>query len=46
LYYNGYGAASVVEVIYNRFKKSSTDSGYYYCCPGEEPEAPEEETAE
>jgi hypothetical protein len=44
-YYNGYGAASVVEVIYNKYKKSATDSGYYYCCPGEEPEAPEEEEA-
>lgn len=42
-YYNGYGAASVVEVIYNRYKKSATDNGYYYCCPGTEPEAPEEE---
>lgn len=45
-YYAGYGALSVIEVYYNRFHKSATDGGYYYCCPGEEPEAPEEETAE
>lgn len=40
-YYPGYGAASVVEVIYNAYKKSATDGGYFWCCPGEEPEEPE-----
>ncbi|HNW82006.1 MAG TPA: hypothetical protein PKG52_03860 [bacterium] len=41
-YYNGYGAYSVVEVVYNKYKKSPTDKGYYWCCPGTEPEEPEE----
>lgn len=45
-YYNGFGAASVVEVVANKFTKSAIDSGYYYCCPGKEPEAPEEEKEE
>jgi len=45
-YYPGYGAASVVEVYFNAYKKNPNDGGYYFCCPGEAPEAPEEEVAE
>jgi len=41
-YYPGYGAASVVEVVFNVNKKSPNDGGYYWCCPGEKPEEPEE----
>ena len=41
-YYPGYGAKSVVEVIYNAYKKNPNDGGYYWCCPGETPEEPEE----
>ena len=41
-YYPGYGAASVIEVIYNAYKKSPNDGGYYWCCPGDKPEQPEE----
>ncbi|MBO4441181.1 hypothetical protein J5834_03605 [bacterium] len=45
-YIPGYAAASVVEAIYNNYKKASSDGGYYVCCPAsmpEEPEKPEEE---
>ncbi|MGI6393222.1 MAG: hypothetical protein ACOX2F_00560 [bacterium] len=42
-YRTGYGAASVVEVFFNRYQKSTTDDKYYHCCPGEAPDAPEEE---
>ena len=41
-YIPGYAAAGVVEMIYNTLKKSSDETGYYACCPGEAPEAPEE----
>ena len=41
-YIPGYAAAGVVEMIYNTFKKSADDGGYYLCCPSELPEEPEE----
>ncbi len=41
-YYPGYAAAGVVEVVFNKYKKSPTDKGYYWCCPGTEPEEPKE----
>ena len=45
-YTPGFAAMGVVEMIYNTYKKSSDDTNYYMCCPGElpeEPECPEEE---
>ena len=42
-YIPGYGAASVVEMVYNTIKKTSSTKGTYVCCPGEAPEEPEEE---
>ena len=41
-YIPGLAAAGVVEMYYNKYKKSADDGGYYLCCPGEEPEEPEE----
>lgn len=41
-YYTGYAAMSVVEVVYNKYKKNPSDNGYYWCCPGTEPEEPED----
>jgi len=47
-YYPGYGAKSVIEVVFNAYKKSPNDGGYFWCCPGVEPEEPQEcsQTAE
>ena len=42
-YIPGYEAAGVVELIFNTFKKDASETGYYACCPGSAPEAPEEE---
>ena len=42
-YIPGYAAAGVVEMVYNTLKKSGDESGYYACCPGSAPEAPQEE---
>ncbi len=33
----------VMEVIFNRYRKSSDDDGYYLCCPGVLPPEPQEE---
>ena len=41
-YIPGYAAFGVVEMIYNTYKKPADDNGYYACCPGTAPEAPEE----
>ena len=41
-YIPGYEAASVIETVFNSYKKDGSESGYYACCPGEAPEAPEE----
>lgn len=41
-YTPGYAAADVVKVIYNKYKKNPSDKGYYWCCPGKEPEEPKE----
>lgn len=41
-YIKGYGAASVVETIFNTYKKGTSDNGHFTCCPYEAPEAPEE----
>ena len=41
-YIPGYAAVGVVEMIYNTYKKSADDGGYYICCPGELPDEPEE----
>lgn len=42
-YIPGYEAAGVVETIFNTMKKTADTQGTYVCCPGEAPEAPEEE---
>ena len=42
-YIPGYAAAGVVEMVYNTLKKSADESGYYACCPGSAPAAPEED---
>ena len=41
-YYAGAASGSVVEMIYNNYKKSAGDGGKYVCCPAKEPEEPEE----
>ena len=42
-YIPGYAAAGVVEMVYNNYKKTAGDGGYYACCPGTAPAEPEEE---
>lgn len=42
-YIPGYAAFGVVETIYNKYKKTAGDNGYYACCPGQAPAEPEEE---
>jgi len=42
----GYHVGSVIEVVFNGFRKSAdeiTDGTYYACCPSELPPEPEEE---
>lgn len=45
-YTPGFGASSVVEIIFNGYLKNPDDGGYYRCCPAVKPDEPEEEEAQ
>ncbi|HDT11678.1 MAG TPA: hypothetical protein ENN58_02945 [bacterium] len=45
-YHVGQHVYSVVEVVYNGYKKDVDDGNYYACCPSELPEEPEVEEEE